>query len=392
VLHAWTAQLHALLPDVRVTRGRGLALFTVGMAQAGTVRVNRVARALRLGVRVLSTERRLRRFLANPQVTVAAVWQPLLPHLLARWADREAVLVFDPTPFGATWTILWVGIVVHRRVLPLTWRLVPQQTPWPETLETLLPALLAPIAAALPPRCRVTLLGDRGVAGPTLLDAAQPLGWDVVMRLNVGPTQTHRVRLLAVTDGAGAACAPDAEQPLWDLVGTVGTGWSAAAQIFKGAGWRTGFLTVARRTGLAEPWILFSTRPGGRARVRPGGRARVRPGGRARVRQYAQRGRVDATFGDGKRRGWGLEQSHVREAAHLARLLLVWHLALWWLHALGRYVITGGHRTQFARTDRRDLSLVQLAWLWLLACLESGRCPPLLFRQSPTGWHARGTP
>jgi hypothetical protein len=327
-------------------------------------------------VRVPSTERRLRRFLANPQVTVAALWQPLLPRLLARWADREAVLVFDPTPFGATWTILWVGIVVHRRVLPLTWRLVPQQQSWPEKLETLLPALLAPIAAALPPGCRVTLLGDRGVAGPTLIDACQPLGWDVVMRLNVGPTQTHRVRLLALTDGAREGLAPGAEQPLWDLVGTVGTGCSAAAQIFKGAGWRTGFLTVARRTGLAQPWILFSTRPGGRARVR----------------EYAQRGRVDATFGDGKRRGWGLEQSHVRAAGHLERLLLVWHLALWWLHALGRQVIKRGGRTQFDRTERRDVSVVQLAWLWLLACLESGRCPPLLFRLTSAGWHARGTP
>ena len=104
VLHAWSAQLHALLPNVRMTRVRGLALFACGMARAGTVRVNRVARALPLGVRVLSTERRLRRFLANPQVTVAALWQPLLPSLLARWAEREAVLVFDPTPFGATWT------------------------------------------------------------------------------------------------------------------------------------------------------------------------------------------------------------------------------------------------------------------------------------------------
>jgi hypothetical protein len=376
VLHAWTAQLHALLPEARVTRVRGLGIFSVGMARAGTVRVNRVARVLPLGVRVLSTERRLRRFLANPQVTVTALWQPLLPHLLARWVAREAVLVFDPTPFGATWTILWVGVVVHRRVLPLTWRLVPQQEPWPEQLDTLLPALLAPIAAALPPGCRVTLLGDRGVAGPTLIDAAQSLGWDVVMRLNVGASQTHRVRLRSGEPRVGTDAMPGGEQPLWDVVGAVRSGWSAAGQIFKGAGWRTGFLTVARRTGLAEPWILFSTRPGGRARVR----------------EYAQRGRVDATFGDGKRRGWGLEQSHVRDAGHLDRLLLVWHLALWWLHALGRHVIKRGARTQFDRTDRRDMSVVHLAGLWLQACLEGGRCPPLLFRSTPTGWHARGTP
>jgi hypothetical protein len=376
VLHAWHAQLHALLPQVRATRVQGLALFTVGMARAGTVRVNRVARALPLGVRVLSTERRLRRMLANPAVTVETLWRPLLPQLLAGWAGREAVLVFDPTPFGATWTILWVGIVVHCRVLPMTGRLVPQQEPWPEKLETLLPALLAPIAAAVPPGCAITLLGDRGVAGPTLIDAAQERGWDVVMRLNVGATQAHRLRVLPPPGGVAPPPAPGAEWPLWELVGSVRSGWSAAGQIFKGAGWRPGFLTVVRRPGLAEPWVLFSTRAGGPARGR----------------EYAQRGRVDATFGDGKRRGWGLEQTHVRAAAHLDRLLLVWHLALWWLHALGRHVIKIGARRQFDRTDRRDMSLVHLAWLWVLACLEGGRCPPLLFRQTSTGWQARGTP
>jgi hypothetical protein len=320
---------------------------------------------------VLSTERRLRRFLANPQVTVTALWQPLLPHLLARWVAREAVLVFDPTPFGATWTILWVGIVVHRRVLPLTWRLVPQQTSWPQTLTTLLPALLAPIAAALPPGCTVTLLGDRGVAGPTLIDAAQAHGWHVLMRLNVGSTQAHRLRLVDPDDASrGTECR------LWNWVETVGTGWSGAVQIFPAAGWRDGYLTVHRRPGRREWWMLFSTRPGGRERIR----------------EYAQRSRVEATFADGKRRGWGLEQSRVTDAAHLERLLLVWHLALWWLHALGVHVIKTGVRPHFDRPDRRDRRLVRLGWLWLHDHLLQGRCPPLPFRLTRVGWQVRGTP
>ena len=102
LLHDWTAQVVRLLPGERVTRCRVLALFALGVGWAGTVRVNRVAAALPLGVRVLSTERRLRRFLANPAVSVEAVWRPLLPTLLRRWAGAEATLVFDPTPLGAT--------------------------------------------------------------------------------------------------------------------------------------------------------------------------------------------------------------------------------------------------------------------------------------------------
>lgn len=364
VLHAWVAQVEALLPGVRVTRCRVLALCALGMIWAGSARLHRVAAALPLPARVPSTERRLRRFLANPAATVEALWVPLLPILLARWAGTEVVLVFDPTPHRADWTVLWVGIVVHRRVLPVTWRLVPQQEPWPEHLGALLPALLAPIAAALPPGCRVTLLGDRGVAGPTVIDAARALGWDVVLRLNVGPTQAHRLRV-----------AGGAEWPLWDWVAAVGPGWSGPVQIFKGAGWREGFLTVHRRRDAQDWWILFSTRPGGRERVR----------------EYARRARVEATFGDGKRRGWGIEQSRVADPAHLDRLLLAWHLALWWLHALGQHVVRSGARCRFDRADRRERSLIRLGWLWLHDQLLHDRCPPLPFRPTPTGWTYRGT-
>lgn len=365
LLHAWMAQVEALVPGERVTRVRVLALFALGMIWAGSARAHRVAAALPLPARVPSTERRLRRFLANPAVTVAALWQPLLPILLARWAGREVTLVFDPTPHRSEWTVLWIGLVVHRRVLPLTWCLVPQQEPWPERLGALLPALLAPIVAALPPGVRVTLLGDRGVTGPALLDAAHAVGWDVVVRLNVGEAQAHRLRL---ADGT--------EWRLWDWVETVGPGWSGAGAIFKGAGWREGHLTVHRRAGATEWWILFSTRPGGRDRVT----------------EYARRSRVEATFADGKRRGWGVEQSRVTDPAHLDRLLLVWHLALWWLHALGQRVVRSGVRARFDRTDRRERSLIRLGWLWLHDALLRDRCPPLLCRHTPAGWVYRGTP
>ena len=42
------------------------------------------------------------------------LWRPLLPILLRRWAGQEVVLVFDPTPHRADWTVLWLGIVLHR--------------------------------------------------------------------------------------------------------------------------------------------------------------------------------------------------------------------------------------------------------------------------------------
>lgn len=371
VWHDWTVQLRALLPALRITQVRLLALFVVGMSEAGTVRLHQVAAALPLPVRVPSTERRLGRFLANAAISGERVWQPLLPVLLAPWAGQAVTLVFDPTPLGKTWTVLWVGIVCHRRVLPLAWRLVPQQTAWPDRLAGLLPGLLDPIGTALPAGCHVTLLADRGVSGPALLDACVGRGWAVVLRLNVDGTQAHRLRLPAA-DAAATGWAEDVR--LWEVAGQVRSGWHTPAQIFKGAGWRSGHLTVYQRRGDTERWVLFSTQPGGYARVR----------------EYARRSRVEATFADGKRRGWGLEQSHVRQEAHLDRLLLVWHLTLWWLHGLGLTVIQRGGRAHYDRRDRRDRSVLRLGWLWLRDLLRTGTAPPFLFRPTPAGWTVRG--
>lgn len=370
LLHEWTAQVRTLLPEARITRVRGLAVLSLGMIWAGTVRLNQVAAALPLRARVPSTERRLRRFVDNEAVSQQTLWWPLLPVLLARWAGTEVTLVFDPTPYRGDFTVLWVGIVIQRRVLPLTWMIVPQQDPWPDTLAPLLAALLTPIAAALPPGCQVTLIGDAGLSGPSFLDTTRDLGWDVLLRVNVTAGQSHRLRLL---DAAGE---PGAEQGLWDVVGSVPSGWHGPAQIFKGSGWRSGHLTVCQRPGFRERWVLFSSRPGGQPRIQ----------------EYARRARIEATFADGKGRGWGLEQGRMTNPAHLDRLLLAWHLALWWLHALGRHVIKSGQRRHFDRADRRDRSLVRLGWLGLHHDLLHDRCPPLLFHLSPDGWIARGTP
>ena len=185
-LHAWMDQVESLLPDERATRCRVLALFAAGIVWAGSVTLLKVAAALPLPAADPSTERRLKRFLTNPAVTVAALWQPLLPALLRGVGQQEVLLVFDPTPYRGCATILVVGLICRHRVLPLVWRVVPQQEAWPERLAALLPPMLRPIAAALPPGTTATLLADRGLVGPTVIDCARAVGFHVVLRLRTG--------------------------------------------------------------------------------------------------------------------------------------------------------------------------------------------------------------
>ncbi|HEU0116242.1 MAG TPA: hypothetical protein VFQ80_16255, partial [Thermomicrobiales bacterium] len=155
--HEGTRQRPALLPAARVTRTRTLALLTLGLLWASQVALPRIAAVASLGVADPSTERRRRRWLANPAVTRATLWQPLRSALLARLAGQEVGLAFDLTPHGKRFTRLSLGLVWPKRVLPLAWRIMPHQDPWPENMDRLFPALAFPAPAALPAGGVVTL-------------------------------------------------------------------------------------------------------------------------------------------------------------------------------------------------------------------------------------------
>lgn len=365
LLHAWTRQVEAVLPEARVTRVRVLALFAAGIVWANTVTLGKVAAALPLGATDPSTERRLQRFVTNPGVSIATLWQPLLPVLLATLGRRELVLVFDPTPYRADATILVLGVVVRRRVLPLAWRVMPQQTDWPERLRDVLGPLLAPVPAAIPAGTTVTLLADRGLVGPGIVDAARAVGWHIVLRLRAGAGETTRVRL-----GDGPV------QRLAELPTGPGQRYAGPAAIFQDAGWREGYLTIHWDRAAQEPWVLFSERPAGPDRVR----------------EYRQRVRAEATYQDEKTRGFGLEASKITVLARIERLLLPLHLALWWTYGLGLQAIRNGQRHRFDRRDRRDRSVLRIGRRACLHALDRDHLPALPFRHTPLGWVFRWLP
>src|SRR5260221_9239426 len=114
LLHDWHQQLCALLPDIRVTRVRLLALFTLGLIWAGTVSLPRIALALPLPATAPSTERRLRRWLANRHVGVTALWRPLVRALLASRAGTALTLTLDPTTLRDQHSLYVLGLVAHK--------------------------------------------------------------------------------------------------------------------------------------------------------------------------------------------------------------------------------------------------------------------------------------
>ena len=284
---------------------------------------------------------RLRRWLANAAVEPAALWGPVLPGLLARWAGREVVLVFDPTPCRGSHSLLVVSVVWGERALPAAWAVQPQREKWDEAMGPVLGRRLGRVAAALPtgaagspPAGPVTVLLDRGLQGAEMVDAVLAHGWHPVLRLKTEAGEAARLRRPGPPEEGLAAHVR--------AVAREGRCWAGEAALFKAAGWREGWLTVWWGPGQKEPLALFSTRPGGMARVA----------------EERRRVRVEATCQDLKGRGLGLEDGRLRTAAPLERLLLAVLLASWLEWVLGmRAVRQGRARGARPRTARWRIGL-----------------------------------
>lgn len=362
LLHIWTAHLQQLLPAMRVTRVRVLALLTLGLIWAESTSFPRIAATLPLPVQDLSTERRFRRWVANRQVAVTPTWQVLLGALLARLGQREIVLVFDPTPYDRRQTLLVLGIVVHKRVLPVAWHVVPGQQRWTQTTTRYLQRLCRRVGAVLPAGTTVTLVVDRGLASADIIDLCHDLGWHYVMRLSVDAKQGVHVRQADGTIG-----------PAWDLVAGRGSRWSGSVEVFKAQGWRQAKLTIVWPRRYDQPWLLLSDREAGPDRVA----------------EYRRRAQVEALYQDCKARGWWLEGSKLADRNRLNRLLLALFLALWWCHLLGQQVIRSGQRRRFDRPNRRDLGVLRLGRRWMRYRLERNQLPALPFRSQAGRWICR---
>ena len=330
----WQEQLKELLPGSHGHQKKTLALFVLGIVLSGCAVMQRVAETLSEGgiseAKMTSIERRLARFLANERIVVPLIWKLFLAQVLAPFRGQKLYFVLDNTPFQDNLTIVYLGLLVHSRVLPVAWAVMPAQTKWDEGQWQIVGRLLDRVGVHLPDTS-CTLIADRGLTGMEVVKLCQARGWHYLLRV----CQEHTCR-----------------------------------RYFKGK---------LERSGKRFGQIV----------LKPG----YRWYGQARVwqQEYAWRMRVEATFQDSKSRGFNIEASWIEARAPLDRLLLALFLAIWWTSHLAAACIHHGQRHRFDRVDRRDKSIFRLGRLWLLDILRRARnraslrwCLP--FQYTKTGW------
>ena len=131
---AWRTQVKHLFPDLHGHQQKTLAWMVLGVVLSGSAVLQRIAEGL-YGIsaaKMPSIERRLARFVANDRIYVSLIWTQFLAQVLPGFRERRVFLVLDCTPFNDRATIVYVGLLLHSRVLPLAWQVMPAQEKWPK--------------------------------------------------------------------------------------------------------------------------------------------------------------------------------------------------------------------------------------------------------------------
>lgn len=346
LLREWQSGLATLLPPcVHAHQAKALADLSFALALAGQCQSGLLALALPTAAKAASTQRRCERFLANERIRPRILLWHLAKLWFAAWAGRPIRLLLDETPKANQLRVLKVSVAFRKRAIPL-WNICypPDDPPMP--MPQLIPFVLRRVRACLPPDANVTLLADRGLAWPVLLDTCRELNWHFLFRLQ-GTTK------VILPDGR--------EVTARELVGHIGGRWEGKARLFKKAGWRTASVLAYWPYGREDPWLLVSDE---------------RPCAK-RYATYGTRTWTEELFRDEKSQALNWQKSQVRDPKRVERLLLLMALAIWLAMVLGVRVLKRGLRRNLETGRRRGLSVVQLGLRWLRYVVHRGL---------PLGW------
>jgi hypothetical protein len=218
LLRDWRRQVQEqLLPGIHGHQSKALADLSFAMTIADHCWSGKLAVAVPGEARPASVERRWERTLANDRIDPDAVWSELARAILGDRASGPIILILDETPNRNDLRCMKVTLAYRKRALPIAcacYALGGQPEPMPE----LILGLFRRVAACLPEGAEVTLLADRGLAWPRIVDACGELGWHFVLRLQ-GQTR--------VQTAEGRECSAA------DLAPKPGSRWWGQAQVFK---------------------------------------------------------------------------------------------------------------------------------------------------------------
>lgn len=315
-----------VLPDVRLTQVRNLALGVWGVLRARHCALGRVADELPLEGTKAGRLRRLKRWGTNRRIGGDTLYGPLVRLALSRWHLTELTLVWDRTE-GTGVNIVMVGGALLGRVLPLGWTVLDHDGHANFEAQKALGERVRPWLPGAP---RKALAGDGEFKSVELRRYAQALGWD----FRLGQSADTLLQLPSGTWGQLGDLRVPKTRPLY-LSGV-----------------------VLPRQHAFGPVNLIAYGDREKQEQRYGATSRPAPG-----RTFAwgrQRSWIEGLLRDDKSGGFDLEATHLQHADRLHRLLLVLAMGYLGCFHVGRWVFKTGQRRTVDAAKHRPLSYFRL--------------------------------
>ena len=290
-----------------------------------------------------STERRYRRWLDNPAIDPTNIYGPLVTRALREWGQHTLVLALDTSVLFERFCLIRVAVLFRGRAVPLVSRVLEHSSAQVSTAQ-LLP-VLAEVKGMLDflGIHQVRLLADGGFYDTQLMAWLQVCGWHFRIRI-----KSH----LLLAAPAGQRLCKVNEVQLVPRETRCFHNVTLTGQHFGPV-----HVAVGRPTDAPEQWQVVSDEPTSIDTFA----------------EYGERFQIEEGFLDDKSGLFGLEESKLREAASLERLILVIAVATLLLVSEGLQVVQNGLRRVFDPHWQRGLSYLKIGLRAVQHALSRGQ-------------------
>jgi hypothetical protein len=340
--HNWMRQICELRPKQRITQVRNFVWLMIGIYQSQSVYLSKIAGEIPGSAKLVSTTRRLSRFLDNPAVNVREWYRPIAQKWLqAQWQCLgEIRLIVDGTKVGFGHQLLMVSLAYRKRAIPIAWTWVSHVRGHSSAHKQL--ALLNYVRTLLPRGATVFLVGDcefGSVEALKWLD--QWHCWYVLRQKSDTCLWLDR----SSEWKPFGSFIQKAGQSIW-----LGQGYLTAQKIYPTN------LLIHWQIGEKEPWCLATNLPDHEMALR----------------YYRRRMWCEELHADMKKHGFDLESTMLHDFLKLSRLTLAVAFLYVWAISVGSTTIHAGLRHLVDRNERRDLSIFQIGFRFIHRRLTNG--------------------
>lgn len=324
-------------------RLRTMAGMITGLLRSKKGTIHSIGKRFPSQVDLESRIKRVKRALGNKWNDWEFQYLPCLHKILKILGKKGKLeLVIDGSQMGASCTALMISVLWGDTALPLCWlvRKAPKGH-FPSDMHQDLVEQIAPILKdCLPSNCHIVLLGDGEFSNCLLQQTCLKVGFDYVFRLAKDtPLYEDEVTL----DGFKPNSIPK-------------NSFFYAPEIYMTEK-RFGMVNFVayHEQEYEDPLFLVSNLD-------------YPP---LIIQYYKRRFRIETLFGNMKSRGFNIHKTKVQNPDIINGLILIVSWAYIWLVHLGRFAKKQPDYAKFARKDRNDWSLINLAWAFLDFCTDN---------------------